>query len=199
MVVVSYMQDAVIAVAAESRALAKYVATEGFKNCCTVAGARNLGFPAIKTEWIGFGDLPLDALDLGDRFTGPVEVMRVLGYRFNSQLNWSAHVDYSLRHGRPFRNRISAVSSRFGDVSGAGVWETFGLFQGVYLPTVYIGLEFVGDFAPYVKRIKMHVNDTLRHLFHLPFRLVIFSSWLSLVPPLYIYRLSTSSGGAKRG
>ena len=69
------------------------------------------------------------------------------------------------------RNRISAVARRFGDVGGAGAWETYRLFQGVYLPTVYIGLEFVGDFGYYIKRIQVHVNDTLRHLFRLPFGL----------------------------
>jgi len=97
MVVRSSVNNAVIAVAADSRALAKSLAAEAFQNCCTVASARNQGFSAIKTEWIHFGDLPCDPLDLGDRSTLLVEVMRVLGYHFIPQLKCSAHVDYCLR------------------------------------------------------------------------------------------------------
>ena len=170
-VVISYVDDVIIAVAADSRSLAKYLAAEVFDDCCVKAAARNLGFSAIKTEWIGFGDEPWDAMNLGGNALLPSDIMRVLGYRFNHQLNWSAHVDYWLKRGLWVRNRISAISRRFGDVDGTGAWETYRLFQGVYLPTVYFGLEFVGDFGHYVRRIQVHVNDTLRHLFRLPFKL----------------------------
>ena len=170
-IVISYVDDAVIAVAASSQSLAKYIAAEIFEDCCNVARARGLDFAPLKTEWIGFGDLPWDPLGLGPAVLPPVEDMRVLGYRFNRHLNWSTHVDYWLRRGLGVRNRISAVTRRFGDTGGAGAWEAFRLVQGAYLPTVYFGLEFVGDYDRYVKRIQVHVNDTLRHVFRLPFKL----------------------------
>ena len=186
-IVISYVDDAVIAVAADSQTLAMYIAAEVFEDCCRVAGARGLGFAALKTEWIGLGDLPWDPLSLEQNEVVPVEDMRVLSYRFNRYLNWSAHVGYWLKRGLVVRNRISAVTRRFGDVGGAGAWEAFRLIQGAYLPTVYFGLEFVTDCSQYVGRIQVHVNDTLRHVFRLPFKLannIILAEFG--IPPVHV-------------
>jgi len=90
-----------------------------------------------KTTW--------DAMRLGEVDLEPVEDMRILGYRLDRCLSWSCHVDYWLKRGLQVRNRISAVTRRFGDSGGAGAWEAFRLIQGAYLPTVYYSLEFVGD------------------------------------------------------
>ena len=176
-----------MAVAADSRALAKYLAAEVFEDCCRVAGAQGLGFVALKTEWIGLSDLPWDPLTLEQNEMVPVEDMRVLGYRFNRYLNWSAHVGYWLRRGLEVRNRISAVTRRFSDVGGAGAWEAFRLIQGAYLPTVYFGLEFVPDCGQDVGRIQGHVNHTLRHVFRLPFMLannIILAEFG--IPPVHV-------------
>lgn len=66
-----------------------------------------------------------------------VDDLRILGYRFNKHLNWSGHVDYWLRRGLEVRNRISAVTRRYGDSDGARAWEALCLFRCAYLPTVY--------------------------------------------------------------
>ncbi|RPA98027.1 hypothetical protein L873DRAFT_1915427 [Choiromyces venosus 120613-1] len=86
-------------------------------------------------------------------------------------LNWSAHINYWLAQGVGVRNRISAISRRFGSFGGSGVWEMFRLFQGAYLPTVYYGLEWLTNYKDYVARIQVHVNNTLRHLFRMPIKL----------------------------
>ncbi|RPA94020.1 hypothetical protein L873DRAFT_1793302 [Choiromyces venosus 120613-1] len=86
-------------------------------------------------------------------------------------LNWSAHVNYWLARGVRVHNRILAISRRFGGFGGSGAWETFRLFQGAYLLTVYYGLEWLTDYKDYVARIQVHVNDTLRHLLHMPIKL----------------------------
>ena len=153
LIVISYVDDTVIAVAADSGSLAKYVATDVFEDCYAKAAARHRGFSRMKTEWIGFDDQSWGDLTLGDNRIQSVDVIWILGYRINRHLNWSAHVDSWLKRGLWVRNRISAISRRFGDRGGAGAWETYTLFQGVYLMTVYFGLEFVGDYSGYVKRI----------------------------------------------
>jgi len=172
-IVSSYVDDGVIAVAADSRELACSTGIELFTDCSRIASLRGLGFSALKTEWIGIGDVAWDPIDLQGLRLAPVDDLRVLGYRFNKHLNWSSHVDYWLRRGLEVRNRISAVTRRYGDSDGAGAWEALCLFRGAYLPTVYYGLEFVGNYPDYVARIQVHVNDTLRHIFRLPNRLAI--------------------------
>ena len=63
--------------------------------------------------------------------------------------------------------RISALGRRFGE-GALGAWGTYRLIQAAYLPIVYYGLEFLTDHRSYVKRILIHVNDTLRSLFRMP-------------------------------
>jgi len=117
----------------------------------------------------------------------PVEDMRILGYRLDRRLSWSCHVDYWLRRGLQVRNRISAVTRRFGDSGGAGACEAFRLIQGAYLPTVYDGLEFVGDHKDLIKRIQIHVNDTFWHVFRLPSPLAINILLAEFgVPPVHL-------------
>ncbi|RPB04414.1 hypothetical protein L873DRAFT_1799270 [Choiromyces venosus 120613-1] len=72
-----------------------------------------MGFSAIKTRWIGFGDDDWDAMMLRDTLLPPVKDLRILGYRFNRHLNWSAHVRYSLGRSLQARHRISALTRRF--------------------------------------------------------------------------------------
>lgn len=47
----------------------------------------------------------------------------------------------------------------------------FRLIQAAYIPTVCYGLEFVTGYSPYVKRIQIHVNDCIRHLYRMLLRL----------------------------
>jgi len=63
------------------------------------------------------------------------------------------------------------MGRRFGSNGGLDAWCTYRLFQAAYLLTVYFGLEFVTDYASYVKRIQVHVNDCLRSLFRCPMKL----------------------------
>src|SRR5437588_4640927 len=114
-ILTSYVDDTVIAVAATSRGLAMSVGGELFEDCCRVAAGRGLSFSRLKTEWIGFGGVTWSTLRLGVVEVPASEDLRVLGYRFNKHLNWSAHVDYWLNRGLAVRNRISAISRRFGD------------------------------------------------------------------------------------
>ena len=71
------------------------------------------------------------------------------------------------------RFRISAISRRFEGKGGFGAWECFRLIQAAFLPVIYYGLEFIGDFGFYLKRIQIAVNDTFRHIFRLPSHLPI--------------------------
>ena len=110
-------------------------------------------------------------MDIDGEILTPVEDLRVLGYRFNVFLNMSSHVSYWLERGLGVRRRISAFGRRFGSDGGLDAWCTYRLFQAAYLPTVYLGLEFVADLSSYVKRIQVHVNDCLRSLFRYPLKL----------------------------
>jgi len=157
----SYVDDTTITIAADSRAMASAAPIELFEECSAVAAARGLNFSTLKTEWNGHGGLAWEPVVIGGVRLAPVENIRILGYRVNRYLNWSDHVRYRLKRGLGVRNRISAVTMRFGDSAGAGAWEAFRLFQGAYLPTVYYGLEFVANHSNYIKRIQIHVNDTL--------------------------------------
>jgi len=123
--ILSYVDDTTILVAADTQ---RQACTEGlrlFDLLSAAAASCGLGFSALKTEWIGFGDLSWGTIELGDVEPDPVEDMRVLGYRFNRHLNWSEHINYGLARGLAVRNRIFAVTRRFGDSAGAGAWEAF--------------------------------------------------------------------------
>src|SRR5437588_344292 len=125
--IVSYVDDGVIMVAARSCEAAQYHAGELFADCDRIARARGMGFSALKTQWIGFGDKAWDGMDLMGECILPSEDLRVLGYWFNVFLNFSAHVRYWLDRGLGVRKRIAALGRRYGSVGGLGAWETYRL------------------------------------------------------------------------
>jgi len=90
----SYVDDAVIAVAAASRSAACLAMTEMFLDCDTVARRRSIGFSVLKTYWIGFGGSAWDGMEIMGNMLMPVADLRVLGFRFNVFNNFSAHVLY---------------------------------------------------------------------------------------------------------
>jgi len=165
MMISSYVDYTTVVLAANARTLACDAGFNLFNELSAVATSWGLRFSGLKTEWIGIGDMAWDPLELGGVLLAPVDDMRVLGYRINRHLNWSSHANHWLERGPGVRNRISTVCRRFGDRAGAGAWEAYRLFQGVYLPTVYYGLEFIGDYPDYMKWIQIHVNDTLCPIF----------------------------------
>jgi len=183
----SYVDYRVILVAVDGKGLVRDVLAELFEDCGQVARGRNMSFSPSKTKWIGFGGGNWGALEIGGQDVGPVEELRVLGYWFIVYANWLAHVNYWLEQGIGVRRRISALGRRYGGVSGIGAWETFRLFQSVYLPTVYYELEFLTGFSPYVKRIQVHVNDCLHSIFRTLVRLannILLAEWGT--PPTHV-------------
>jgi hypothetical protein len=106
--------------AADSYKAARYHAGEIFADCDRIARARGMGFSALKTQWIGFGDKAWEGMDLLGEVVLPSENLQVLGYRFNVFLNFSSHVKYWLERRLGVRRRISALGRRFGSVGGLG-------------------------------------------------------------------------------
>lgn len=163
-IVVSYVDGAAIMVAADSMQGAVNGMIEVFEDCHRIASGRGMGFSAIKTKWIGFGDKKWDGIEVRGHVLEPVDSFRVLGFFFNIYNNFSAHVEYWLRRGIEVRQRIAGMGRQFGE-RALGAYGTYRLFQVTYLPTVYYGLEFLAGHRPYVKEIERHVNDCLRSLF----------------------------------
>src|SRR5205807_2226025 len=62
--IVSYVDDGVIMVAARSCEAVQYHAGELFADCDRIAWDRGIGFSTLKTQWIGFGDKAWDGMDL---------------------------------------------------------------------------------------------------------------------------------------
>lgn len=165
--VVSYVDDGAILIAADSMAMAKDGLVETYEDCNRIAVGRGMGFNVIKTKWIGFGDRAWDGLDLGGLVKEPLDCLRVLEFFFNMFNNISDHVGYWLKRGLDVRRRILVMGRRFGE-NGLGAYGTYRLFQAVYLPTVYYGLEFVAGHRRLVQQIQRHVNDCLRSLYRAP-------------------------------
>lgn len=166
--VVSYVDDAAIMVAADSRTMAVAALTETFEDCRRIAGARGMGFSVIKTKWIGFGDCAWDGMEIDGHCLMPEASLQVLGFYFNMYNNFSCHVKYWLERGLGVRRRIMAMGRRFGE-GALGAYGTLELFRSTYLPTVYYGLEFLAGHRSYVKEIQRHVNDCIRSLFRTSF------------------------------
>ena len=160
----SYLDDAVIAVAADTRSTAYLGMVDVFLECDAVARGRGIEFSVIKTNWIGMGGSVWDGVEIMGNVLELVTALRVLGYRFNVFNNFSAHVIYWLERGLGVWNRISTLEKRFGE-NALDAWGTYHLIQAAYLPTVYYGLEFLTDHWLYVRKIQVHINDTLRSLF----------------------------------
>jgi len=78
-ITVSYVDDGVIIVAADTEDLARYTLTEAFDLCNTIAGKRGMGFSPSKIGFIGFGDRVWDGLAIGGIMLQPSEDLRVLG------------------------------------------------------------------------------------------------------------------------
>lgn len=165
--VISYVDDGTILVVAESMDMAKHGLVEAYEDCNRVAVGRGMRFSAIKTKWIGFGDRGWDGLEMSGLVKEQERCLRVLGFFFNMYNNFSAHVQYWLKSGLDVRRRILVMGRRFGE-KGLGAHGTYRLFQTVYLPTVYYGLEFMAGHRRFVQEIQRHVNDCLRSVFRTP-------------------------------
>ena len=167
----SYVDDAVIAVAANTRSAARAVMMDVVLECDAIARESGMGFSVIKTNWIGMGSSAWEGVEIMGNVLELVTDLRVLSFRFNIfNSNFSAHVPYWLERALGVRNRISALGMKFGG-DALDAWRTYRLIQAAYLPTVYYGLEFLADHQLYVRRIQVHVNDTLRSLFRMPIHL----------------------------
>ena len=70
------------------------------------------------------------------------------------------------------RGRIAAIGKRYGSEGGIGSWECLRLIQGAYLPTIYYGLEFISHDKKPMKKIQIHVNNTVQLVIGAPFGLV---------------------------
>jgi len=66
------------------------------------------------------------------------------------------------------RNHISVVTRRYVDTARASASEAFRGFQGAYLLTVNYRLEYVADYADYMKGIQVHINHACPHNFRWP-------------------------------
>jgi len=119
----SYVDCTTITIAADSRAMASAAAIELFEECSAVAAAQGLNLSALHRQWNGLGVLAWEPVVIGGVRLAPVENITILGYRVNRYLNWSDYVRYWLKRGLVVRNRISAVTRRFGDSARAGAWE----------------------------------------------------------------------------
>lgn len=63
------------------------------------------------------------------------------------------------------------MARRFGSNGGIGAWEVMRLVQGAFLLVVEFGLEFVASDDKAMHRLSVHVQDCLRSLFRMPFKL----------------------------
>jgi len=100
-----------------------------------------------------------------------VKEIRVLGYRLDCEGKMGKHVEYWTERGVDIRRRIAAIGRRYGSEGGIGSWECLRLIQGAYLPTIYYGLEFISHDKKPMKKVQVHVNDTIRSLIRAPFSL----------------------------
>jgi len=168
--VLSYVDDGLVLVAGDSKAQCVAAVQEVNEDMVRVARGRGMGFSAIKSSWIGFGGR-WDAMELGGVEKFPTDVLRVLGFFFNTANNFVDHVRYWVGRALDVRRRIAAVGRRFGGGDGLGAWEVWRLVQAVFIPTACYGLEMVVGDAKATKTLQVHVNDCLRSTFRAPARL----------------------------
>jgi hypothetical protein len=82
--VVSYVNDCTIMIAAADMADTVRYLGETFLEFRGIAKKRGMDFELRKTEWLGFGEEPWPVLEIGDYKLERVEEIRILGYRFNT-------------------------------------------------------------------------------------------------------------------
>jgi len=97
--------------------------------------------------------------------------VRIVGMRFDRLTMFDKHVDYWLVRGLRIRAQINAVEWVFGSEGGINAWKVMRLVQGAYLPVVEFGLEWVMMSPTAMKKIQVHINDTIRSLCRMPFKL----------------------------
>jgi len=90
-----------------------------------------------------------------------VKEIRILGYRMDQEVEMGVHTGYWLDRGIGVKRRIVGLERRYSSYGRLGAWECQRRIQGVYIPTVYYGLEFVLTNKNLVKEIQVDVNDIL--------------------------------------
>ena len=100
-----------------------------------------------------------------------VKEIRVLGYRLDCDGKMGKHVEYWAERGVDVRRRIAAIGRRYESEGSIGSWECLRLIQGAYLPTIYYSLEFISHDKKLMKKIQVHINDTIRSVIGAPFGL----------------------------
>jgi len=102
-----------------------------------------------------------NGLATGEGLIIPVDVIRILGYLLDMDGEVNGHTEYWLERGVGVRRRIASIGRRYGSKGGIGAWEYNRLIKSVYLPTVWYGLEFVAGDEKMLKKIQIHINDTI--------------------------------------
>jgi len=195
----SYVDDGALMAAANDIDSCKAELTERFKECRDIARGRGMGFDQTKVVWIGFGKESWGALDLGDCKKEGVGEIRILGYRMDKLRGMGGHVDYWMDRGVGVKRRIAGLGRRYGSEGGLGAWECVRLLKGVYLPTVYYGLEFVARDDKAMKRLEYGVRDTIRSTFRTPLKFAnkILQAESGIIPTSIKGKTATSRAYAR--
>jgi len=168
---ISYVDDGTVLAATDSEDATKAELVKGYNMCSEVARNRGMGFSPAKVDWIGIGKGNWGDLVVDGNVKRMVKEVRVLGYRLDCDGKMGKHVEYWAERGIDVRRRIAAIGRRYGSERGIGSWECLRLIQGAYLPTIYYGLEFISSDVKLMKKVQVHVNDTIRSLIRAPFGL----------------------------
>jgi len=166
----SYVDDGGILVATRKIESTKdrFKLVECWEDCDKVAKSRGMGFASSKMDWIGFSEEDWGMLRIGEEELKEVKEIRILGYRMDKRRSMGVHMEYWSDRGIGVKRRIAGLGRRFGSHGGLGARECLRLIQGVYMPTVYYGLEFVSKDKKLIKEIQTNLNDTLRSTFRSP-------------------------------
>ena len=170
-ITLSYVDDGTVLAATRSVESTKDLLVRGYNECAVVAGKRGMGFSPAKVDWMRIGGGEWGDLVVDGNVKRMVKEIRVLGYRLDCDGKMGKHVEYWAERGVDVRRRIAAIGRRYGSQGGIGSWECLRLIQGAYLPTIYYGLEFIRHDKGLMKKIQVHVNDTIRSVIRAPFGL----------------------------
>jgi len=139
--------------------------TDTPSDCRRISQNIGMDFEVTKMEWLGFGREDWACITVDDEPLVPTKEIRILGYRFNTTGNDKAHADYWIARGLEVRRRINALGRRFGSHGGIGAWECIRLIKGVFIPTVWYGLELLNGEEKSLKSIQVAINDSIRSIF----------------------------------
>jgi len=170
-ITMSYDDDGTVLAATSSLESTKDELVKGYNECSMVARNRGMGFSPAKVDWMGIGIGEWGDLTVNGNVKKMVKEIRVLGYRLDCEGKMGKHVEYWAERGVDVRRRIAAIGRRYGSEGGIGSWECLRLIKGAYLPTIYYGLEFIRHDEKLMKKVQVHVNDTIRSLIRAPFGL----------------------------